>query len=176
MENVFNQENLEAIYNILKGVNFNLTKNSLKNYIDKLNSNSHDGHLEILKEKVLDEETQDNDQDIINFDQFKSIISDFKSNNTMEILKFNYDEDPDIISLKDEFSNNLDILYYLKSGFDLADKDMKGYLNLEDLKKMNNVFNMHFTDDDLEGLLEYTSRSDFKLTFPKFVNFILKDS
>lgn len=36
MKSIFSEENVESMYNILKGDNNDLTKNILRNFIDKL--------------------------------------------------------------------------------------------------------------------------------------------
>lgn len=45
MENLFNDENIESIYNILKGDNNQLTKDTLKYFIEKLETNEIIGML-----------------------------------------------------------------------------------------------------------------------------------
>ena len=52
------------------------------------------------------------------------------------------------------------------------DKDKKSYLDIEDLKRVNKLLNQHFTDDELEGLLELAGKSDGKITFENFTDFL----
>ena len=42
----------------------------------------------------------------------------------------------------------------------------------EDLKRVNKLLNQHFTDDELEGLLELAGKSDGKITFENFTDFL----
>lgn len=68
------------------------------------------------------------------------------------------------------------MISYLKSGFELMDSDKKGYLNLQDIKKLNKVLKMQFSDDDLEGLLEIASKNNQQLTFVNFVKFLTTET
>jgi hypothetical protein len=61
----------------------------------------------------------------------------------------------------------------------------KGYIDLDDLKKINGVLNQHFSEDDLEGkifkifmlgLLETAGKSDSKITFENFLEFLTNEN
>jgi Ca2+-binding EF-hand superfamily protein len=40
------------------------------------------------------------------------------------------------------------------------------------LKRVNKLLNQHFTEDELEGLLELAGKSDGKITFENFTDFL----
>ena len=48
----------------------------------------------------------------------------------------------------------------------------KSYLDIEDLKRCNQLLNQHFSEDELEGLLELAGKSDGKITFENFTEFL----
>lgn len=77
--------------------------------------------------------------------------------------------------MNDNNNDNSEVYNYLKSGFNLIDNENKGYLNIEDIKKLNKVFKMQFTDDDLEGLFEIASKNESRLSFQNFVDFLIND-
>ena len=52
----------------------------------------------------------------------------------------------------------------------------KSYLDIEDLKRCNQLLNQHFSDDELEGLLELAGKSDGKITFENFTEFLNNDN
>ena len=163
MENIFNEENLEDIYNILKGSNNELSKNVMKNYLQKLELDESD----LLSYKIDDDKSDKNEE--ISLESFKSMI--LNKNKENQNAKDYFEKEDDCF--KD--TDNSELMSQLKSGFDLMDSGKKGYLVIADLKKLNKIFNMQFTDDDLEGLLEVASKSEYKLNFDKFVNFCLKE-
>ena len=61
---------------------------------------------------------------------------------------------------------------YLKIIF----KYRKSYLDIEDLKRCNQLLNQHFSEDELEGLLELAGKSDGKITFENFTEFLNNDN
>jgi Ca2+-binding EF-hand superfamily protein len=52
----------------------------------------------------------------------------------------------------------------------------KSYLDIEDLKRCNQLLNQHFSEDELEGLLELAGKSDGKITFENFTEFLNNDN
>ena len=52
----------------------------------------------------------------------------------------------------------------------------KSYLDIEDLKRCNQLLNQHFSEDELEGLLELSGKSDSKITFENFTEFLNNDN
>jgi len=49
-------------------------------------------------------------------------------------------------------------------------------LDIEDLKRCNQLLNKNFTEDELEGLLELAGKSEGKITFENFTEFLLSDN
>ena len=49
-------------------------------------------------------------------------------------------------------------------------------LDIEDLKRCNQLLNQHFSEDELEGLLELAGKSDGKITFENFTEFLNNDN
>ena len=49
-------------------------------------------------------------------------------------------------------------------------------MDIEDLKRCNQLLNQHFSDDELEGLLELAGKSDGKITFENFIEFLNNDN
>ena len=45
-------------------------------------------------------------------------------------------------------------------------------MDIEDLKRCNQLLNQHFSEDELEGLLELAGKSDGKITFENFTEFL----
>ena len=45
-------------------------------------------------------------------------------------------------------------------------------MDIEDLKRVNNLLNQLFTDDELECLLELAGKTDGKITFENFTEFL----
>ena len=52
----------------------------------------------------------------------------------------------------------------------------KSYLDIDDLKRCNQLLNQHFSEDELEGLLELAGKSDGKITFENFTEFLNNDN
>ena len=52
----------------------------------------------------------------------------------------------------------------------------KSYLDIEDLKRCNQLLNQHFSEDELEGLLELAGKSDGKISFENFTEFLISDN
>ena len=49
-------------------------------------------------------------------------------------------------------------------------------MDIEDLKRCNQLLNQNFSDDELEGLLELTGKSEGKITFENFSEFLNNDN
>lgn len=69
-------------------------------------------------------------------------------------------------------SASLNINNIIPEGFCLIDSDKKGFIDINDLKKINKVFNYDFNDEDLEGLLEIAGKNESIISFNNFVQFL----
>ena len=54
-----------------------------------------------------------------------------------------------ILMIRNKFSLRVSTFWIGKSIYNI--KQRKGYIDIDDLKKLNAVFNNHFNEDDLEG-------------------------
>lgn len=98
----------------------------------------------------------------------------FKNNS----ISYDNEETKEKQTVDESFNNKSTIDYnnqlheLLKSSFDLIDSDNKGFIDIKDIQKLNDILQMGFTDDDLEGLLELAGKSDSKISFDNFIAFI----
>lgn len=60
----------------------------------------------------------------------------------------------------------------ISEGFGLIDKEAKGYIGIDDLKRLNGIFRLQFSEDDLEGLIEIAGNSNSKISLEDFSDFI----
>jgi Ca2+-binding EF-hand superfamily protein len=143
-QNFFNnKEYLESVYNMLKGEEKELKRENIRKLIQMIEGVEYEDVL-IHNENSTKNE---NGEEILNFDEF------------CEIFKKIY-----------ENSQNPRNLFL--DGFAFLDKNKKGYIDIDDLKKINSILNQHFSEDDLEGLLEIAGKSDSKITFENFIEFL----
>ena len=160
----YNNENLENVYNILKGDEKQLRKDKVKKLIQDFEGVEYDE----LKDEDMTSNNNNNNNDGDNEDN---------KNANKDITNSEY------ISL-DEFCNIFQKIYdnaqnpekIFLEGYCYMDKNKKSYLDIDDLKRMNKLLNQHFTDDELEGLLELAGKSDGKITFENFTEFLNSDN
>ena len=154
MDEFFCDEALESMYNILKGTNQDLNKSIIKSYIYKLkNIDVQDSQVSNKNEEHIK---------IMSYEEFKDIVKQEIKDNDLSI------------NTEDNNSNKkLDSL--LKGGFELIDSNEKGYIDINDIKKINEMLNMQFSEDDLEGLLEMTGKKNSKITLTDFIEFLTSE-
>ena len=52
----------------------------------------------------------------------------------------------------------------------------KSFLDIEDLRRCNQLLEQNFSEDELEGLLELAGKSNGKITFENFMEFLGNDN
>lgn len=52
----------------------------------------------------------------------------------------------------------------------------KSFLDIEDLRRSNQLLEQNFSEDELEGLLELAGKSNGKITFENFMEFLSNDN
>lgn len=52
----------------------------------------------------------------------------------------------------------------------------KSFLDIEDLRRCNQLLEQNFSEDELEGLLELAGKSNGKITFENFMEFLSNDN
>ena len=52
----------------------------------------------------------------------------------------------------------------------------KSFLDIEDLRRCNQLLEQNFSEDELEGLLELAGKSNGKITFVNFMEFLSNDN
>lgn len=52
----------------------------------------------------------------------------------------------------------------------------KSFLDIEDLRRYNQLLEQNFSEDELEGLLELAGKSNGKITFENFMEFLSNDN
>ena len=52
----------------------------------------------------------------------------------------------------------------------------KSFLDIEDLRRCNQLSEQNFSEDELEGLLELAGKSNGKITFENFMEFLSNDN
>ena len=52
----------------------------------------------------------------------------------------------------------------------------KSFLDIEDLRRCNQLLEQNFSEDELEGLLEFAGKSNGKITFENFMEFLSNDN
>ncbi len=52
----------------------------------------------------------------------------------------------------------------------------KSFLDIEDLRICNQLLEQNFSEDELEGLLELAGKSNGKITFENFMEFLSNDN
>jgi len=52
----------------------------------------------------------------------------------------------------------------------------KSFLDIEDLRRCNQLLEQIFSEDELEGLLELAGKSNGKITFENFMEFLSNDN
>lgn len=52
----------------------------------------------------------------------------------------------------------------------------KSFLDIEDLRRCNQLLEQNFSEDELEGLLELAGKSNGKITFKNFMEFLSNDN
>ena len=52
----------------------------------------------------------------------------------------------------------------------------KSFLDIEDLRRCNQLLEQKFSEDELEGLLELAGKSNGKITFENFMEFLSNDN
>ena len=52
----------------------------------------------------------------------------------------------------------------------------KSFLDIEDLRRCNQLLEQNFSEDELEGLLELAGKSNGKITFENLMEFLSNDN
>ena len=52
----------------------------------------------------------------------------------------------------------------------------KSFLDIEDLRRCNQLLEQNFSEDELEGLLELAGKSNGKITLENFMEFLSNDN
>ena len=52
----------------------------------------------------------------------------------------------------------------------------KSFLDIEDLRRCNQLLEQNFSEDELEGLFELAGKSNGKITFENFMEFLSNDN
>lgn len=162
----YNNENLENVYNILKGDEKQLKKETVKKLIQDFEGVEYD-ELKDDNNKNSSSASNNEENSTANNNLNSETNSEEKANNSEYIT---FEEFCSIFQKIYENSQNPEKIFL--EGYCYMDKDKKSYLDIEDLKRVNKLLNQHFTDDELEGLLELAGKSDGKITFENFTDFL----
>lgn len=150
IENLFSEENLENIYNTLKGSENEITKKSVQSYLNSLTGDVCEiKEIFTRKDSIQSEswETDLNQNMTLSYEEFKIFVNE-------TISKYGF------YSKEDDTLQKQDLKEFIKGGFQLIDSNNKGYLQYDDLVKLNKVLNMNFTEEDLSFLVEMVSKND----------------
>ena len=163
----YNNENLENVYNILKGDEKQLKKETVKKLIQDFEGVEYDELKDENSNNKNSSSVSNNEENSTNNNINSETNSEDKPTNSEYIT---FEEFCSIFQKIYENSQNPEKIFL--EGYGYIDKDKKSYLDIEDLKRVNKLLNQHFTDDELEGLLELAGKSDGKITFENFTDFL----
>lgn len=150
IENLFSEENLENIYNTLKGSENEITKKSVQSYLNSLTGDVCEIKEIFTRKDSLQSESWETDLNqnmTLSYEEFKIFVNE-------TISKYGF------YSKEDDTLQKQDLKEFIKGGFQLIDSNNKGYLQYDDLVKLNKVLNMNFTEEDLSFLAEMVSKND----------------